>query len=80
MGKSDKTALIDDEYRPLRISLAAQDTVTFSYTPVWPEIAQQREADSSQALRPGLQTWYVVYADAQDLGIIPRKFSQIGFI
>ncbi len=36
--------------------------------------------DSAQAFCPRSETWNMVDADTQDLGIISRKLSQAGFV
>jgi hypothetical protein len=45
-----------------------------------PEITQERIMDSSQAFGPGIKAWNVVNADTQNLGIISRELSQVGFV
>ena len=45
-----------------------------------PEIAEQGIVDTAQALCPGLQTGYMVNADAQNLGVQSRELACVGFV
>jgi hypothetical protein len=44
---------------------------------VWPEITQERIRNVAHGLRPCFQDGYVIDANAQNLGIIPRELGEI---
>jgi hypothetical protein len=66
---ADDSFLIHDEKRPFRFTLGTEDVVFFGNRAMRPEIAEEGEADTTQAFSPGLQAGNMVNADAQDLGI-----------
>jgi hypothetical protein len=63
-------AFVDHEDGPFGVTFGAQHAVTFCYPAMRPEIAEQRiMTDAAQAICPGFQTWDMVYADTQNLGV-----------
>ena len=76
----DYSYAVNDKNSSLGGSIRTQNAISFGDCAMGPEIAQQWIMDSTQIFRPRSETWDVVDADTQDLGIISRELSQAGFV
>ncbi len=77
---SDESLLIDDEDGPFRVAFGPQNAVLLCHRAMGPEVAKERIVDPTKAFRPCLETGNMVYADAQNLGIRPRKLGVFGLV
>jgi hypothetical protein len=76
----DNSLPVEDEEGAFRVSLHSEHAVPFGDLAVGPEIAQQGEADVSEALRPRFENGYMIDADAQNLGVQSRELGELGLI
>ena len=78
---ADNPLLVDDKDGSFRFTiLGSEHAIFFGDSPVRPKIAEQGIIDPAQAFGPGLDTGYVIYANAQNLGVQSRKLGPFSLV